>query len=519
MWRKIIAVMLSVALLSTGWLGLSGLPTLVALVPLLWLSASAEDSRKGWWSTFWWSLLTFVLWNVATVWWIWFATPVGPIAATIVSSTLSMIAFMTFHTVSKKVSKALSYCLLVSMWIALEYWYTMGSLSWPWLLLGNGFSNDIWAIQWYEYTGLFGGSLWVLLSNILAFEAWRLRSAGAVASAISVIIIPLALSAVIYSTYDEPSERTVDVALIQPNIHFGREDRPDDDAQRQNLLDLVGDVPSNVDYVVMPECAIPDYVYVDNIENSHFVDLLRSAMREQTDSAALISGVSTVKFYQAGNETATARQNRDGGHYDIFNSAIYIPAYGAAKLHHKAKLVVGTESVPFIWLFKSFDSLIIDLGGSLGQLGRGTRREVFKNDDATVGAAICYEALYGAYFGEFVQNGAEAMFVISNDCWWDNTPGYKHLFSMSAMRAVEHRRAIARSANTGISGFISSRGDQLEKMGWDERGIICGEVPLNDKITFYTKHGDYIARIAVFMAILSLLNYMVWRVRRRNHLV
>ena len=61
--------------------------------------------------------------NVSTIWWIWLATPVGPFAATIASSFLNMVAFMLFHTVSKKGPKALAYTLLVSGWTATEYWY------------------------------------------------------------------------------------------------------------------------------------------------------------------------------------------------------------------------------------------------------------------------------------------------------------------------------------------------------------------------------------------------------------
>ncbi len=516
--RKLLAVALSVVLLSLGWLSVSGLPLLVALVPLLWLSDGAEESRKGWWNTFWLALLCFVSWNIATVWWIWNATPVGPIAATIISSTLSMAAFMTFHSVSKKVSKVLSYTLLVSLWIALEYWYTMGSVSWPWLLLGNGFSSDIWAIQWYEYTGLFGGSLWVLLSNIAIFEAWKARSKKLYAVAAAVALVPLAISAIIFFTYQEPNQGEIKVSVVQPNIHFGREDHPNDREQALNLLALTQEAPADVDFVVMPECAIPDYVTIGNIERTKFLTDLRNRVAAKGSDASIVSGVSTIKYYAPGTQTYTARQ-RGNEFLDVFNSAIYLPQQGTPKLHHKAKLVVGTESIPFVWLFKSFDSLIIDLGGSLGQLGRGTERIVFDDPKAKVGTAICYEALYGAYYGEFVQNGAEVIFVISNDCWWDNTPGYRHLFSMSAIRAVEHRRAIARSANTGISGFISSRGDKLEMMGWDERGILTDSVPLNTKITLYTRYGDYIARISILVAILSLLNYMVFRVRRRNHLV
>ncbi|MFI3316733.1 MAG: apolipoprotein N-acyltransferase [Rikenellaceae bacterium] len=519
MWRKLIAVALSVALLSTGWLSLSGLPLLVALIPLLWISDSAEDSRKGWWGVFRLAALTFILWNVATVWWIWYATPAGPVAATIASSTLSMIAFMTFHTLSKRISKLLSYILLVSLWIALEYWYTSTpDFSWPWLLLGNGFSADIWAIQWYEYTGLFGGSLWVLLSNILIYEACKEPRAGKIIWAAAITLCPILISLAIYFTYQDPTQESIKVTVVQPNIHFGRDDHPDDRAQRKNLLDLAAQGPKDVDFIVMPECAIPGLVNVASTDRAAIVHDFKEVLDAHYTDAAIISGVSTVRYYPAGAQSPTARQ-RGNEYYDIFNSAIYISQEARPKLHHKSKLVIGTESIPFVAFFKMFDKLIIDLGGSLGQLGRGTERVVFDNGQVNVGAAICYEALYGAYYGEFVSNGAQAMFVISNDCWWDNTPGYRHLFAMSALRAVEHRRTIARSANTGISGFISQRGDTLETMEWDERGVLTGQVALNDKITFYTRHGDLVARIAVLMALLSILNYLVFRVRQKNHLV
>ncbi len=515
MWRKVVAILLSVIFLSVGWLGVSGLPLLVGLVPLLWISGEAEDSKRGWWSTFWWALLCFVLWNICTVWWIWNATPVGPIAATIVSSTLSMIAFMGFHTLSKRTSKTLSYTLLISLWITLEYWYTTTELSWPWLLLGNGFSSDIWAIQWYEYTGLFGGSLWVLLSNIAIFEAWQSKRRGSALVAASVALVPLAISAVIYFSYDDGGDNeSINVTVVQPNIHFGRDDRPSGEAQNRNILNLIAQGSEQSDFVLLPECSLADPLYHANLEASPIVRDLRETLSRSYTDAALIVGASTVKYYPEGSQTSTARESR-GRYYDIFNSAIFLREGAPSQMHHKAKLVVGTESIPFMWLFKSLDWLIIDLGGSLGQLGRGTQRVVFKDSAATVGTAICYEALYGAYYGEFVQGGAEAMFIISNDCWWDNTPGYRHLFSMSALRAVEHRRGIARSANTGISGFISARGDKQQSMEWDERGVLDGTVKLNSKITFYTRHGDYIARIALFMALLSILNYMVFRVRQR----
>ena len=116
-----------------------------------------------------------------------------------------------------------------------------------------------------------------------------------------------------------------------------------------------------------------------------------------------------------------------------------------------------------------------------------------------------------------VEPGEEA--IISNDGWWGDTPGYKHLFSISRLRAIEHRRAIARSANTGKSGFISARGEVGETLGWEERGILTTDVPLNSEMTFYTQYGDYLARIAEYVLLLSLLYFVAYRVKRRNHLV
>ena len=191
MGRRLAAVILSVLLLSGGWLGLSGFPLLAALVPLLWISRGYDASRRAWWGMFGWALLAFALWNAATVWWIWYATPVGPFAATLASSTLNMIAFMLFHTVSKRAPKALAYTVLVSAWIATEYWYTVGEFSWPWLLLGNGFSHEVWAVQWYEYTGIFGGTLWTLVANILLFEALVSRRTRRIVAAAAWIALPL----------------------------------------------------------------------------------------------------------------------------------------------------------------------------------------------------------------------------------------------------------------------------------------------------------------------------------------
>ncbi|MFI3303134.1 MAG: apolipoprotein N-acyltransferase [Rikenellaceae bacterium] len=516
-WRKMLLTLLSIILLSLGWLGSTGLTLLVALVPLLWISSEAEDNPRGWWSTFGWALLTFVGWNLSTIWWIGFSTPIGPVAATVASSFQSMLAFMIFHTISKRAPKALAYTALVSIWIALEYNYTVSEFSWPWLLLGNGFSNNVWAIQWYEFTGIFGGSLWVLISNILIFEAYRNRISSKVA--VTITLLPLIVSIIMFFTYnEEDSAEKVEITVIQPNVDCYKKFSGSMVEQEKNLLELLRTVPSTTDIILMPETAIPRYCSVESVPYVHLSLTMRDTLRCTAPNATILSGAKTMLSYIEGEQTKTARSAR-GRYYDSFNSAITLDVNLKSEIRHKTKLVIGVENTP-TWIFKVFNFFVIDLGGVVGQLGKGDAiPKAFTTPKTKVGGAICYEGLYGDFYGGFVRDGAEVMSIISNDGWWRDTPGHRHLYSFSSIRAIEHRRAIARSANTGTSGFINAKGVSIESLGWDQRGVITQQLSLNNKLTLYTRWGDYIARIAVFVAVLSLLYYLSYRVRKRLLLV
>ena len=519
MLRKFIAVISSVILLSAGWLGVGGFSLLVAFIPLLWLSENYDSSRRSWFAVMGWALLAFVLWNATTVWWIWEATWVGPIAATLASSMLNITAFMLFHTFSKRCSRVLSYTVLVAGWIATEYWYTVGEFSFPWLILGNGFCEVPWSVQWYEYTGVFGGSLWVLLSNIFIYEAWRRRRRPVIVAAAATVILPIAISLVIYFTYGRRlgERETIKVSVIQPNVDCYDKFSGTSAEQVRNLQQLLMEASADADFVVMPETAIPQHIYEDDIDRSDIVRGLSAILRARNSRATLVTGGSTWVSYPDTYRSATARYDDYVGSYiDIYNSALSIKPQGKTDIYHKGRLVIGAEKTPLPKLFELLSFLVIDLGGTVGQLGVGTEAKVFTSSEGVkVGPAICYEAMYGDWYGGFVRKGARAMLVISNDGWWGDTPGYKRLFAFCRLRAIEHRRAIARSANTGISGFIDERGCDGLKMGWDERGVLTADITLNDRITFYTRYGDYIGRIAQYVLLLSVMYFISLLFRKR----
>jgi len=143
---------------------------------------------------------------------------------------------------------------------------------------------------------------------------------------------------------------------------------------------------------------------------------------------------------------------------------------------------------------------LLDFGGTIATRGIQKNRTVFVNKKGIKTAPIvCYESIYGAFVTEYVRNGAQFLSILTNDAWWGKTQGHQQLFSYARLRAIENRRAIARSANTGISGFINTKGEILQTLAYEEQGALTGVVPLNSQLTFYSIYGDYLARLAIFL--------------------
>ena len=155
--------LLSSFLLFAAWpvLGFSFL-IFFAFIPLLWIEdkIAAQQIPRGAWIVFGYSYLLFFCWNVFTTWWIYNASAGGAVMAIVANALLMALVFTAFYKVKKRTNSG--YLSLICFWIAFEYLHLNWDLSWPWLTLGNVFSINYKWVQWYEYTGVLGGSLWVL---------------------------------------------------------------------------------------------------------------------------------------------------------------------------------------------------------------------------------------------------------------------------------------------------------------------------------------------------------------------
>src|SRR5690606_25092859 len=123
-----------------------------------------------------------------------------------------------------------------------------------------------------------------------------------------------------------------------------------------------------------------------------------------------------------------------------------------------------------------------------------------------IGAApvICYESIWGNYVADYIKKGAQFIAVITNDGWWGDTSGKDQHLQYAKLRAIENRRWVVRSANTGISGFINQRGDIVQKSSWWVPTALSQEINLNEDLTFYTKYSDLIVYLSFVTGLISI---------------
>ncbi|WP_347840470.1 apolipoprotein N-acyltransferase [uncultured Draconibacterium sp.] len=514
-------------LLSLPWLGFPGWMLFFAFVPLLYLENYFVKFKAGFPPVSFWGhvFLSAVIWNVLASWWMTKVSLAGVGAAMVFNTFLMACVWWLAHTIHRKFSALLGYIALISLWIAFEYLQFNWDIEWPCLQLGSILATNIQLIQWYEFTGTFGGTLWILLLNIFLFKFvlhYRLKSSSAkkyITLAVFLIFlgVPALLSVFMYHNYYE-EEDPVSVCIVQPNVdpYTEKFDWEAEQVKLNQFIRLAAEQTNGAtDFILAPETIFEHQTLwnIDEFSSNSFLLRLQLFLK-QYDKAEMVFGISSYKVYKEPREYTTTARTANGLVYDRFNTALQLNKAGETQFYHKSKLVAGVEKVPYQNLFSGLKNSFIDIGGTTGTLGRQNEAKNFiSKSGICVAPVICFESVFGAYVASYVQKGAQVIFVITNDGWWKNSRGYKLHLLFSQLRAVETRRSIARAANTGTSCFISQRGEVLQATNWWEEAVISGQINKNEKLTFYTLHGDFVARLAVFCSVLIMLLMFVRKFR------
>lgn len=495
----------------TGGLAFLGF---VAWVPILLVENSIRKGKLRSGKVFVHAYLSFLIYNIGTTFWIYFASPEGAYMAIILNSLFMALAFYAYHLARKHLSTKLGWVFLIVFWVGFEHAHYHWELSWPWLTLGNVFSLYPQVVQWYEITGVMGGSIWLLGVNYLIFSyllnQFQLSKGETKTNGKRLLIgiflalfIPSTFSLVRFFTYKEKIN-PVEVAVIQPNIDpYNDKFVRDPSEQINKMLGLASKISSNqTNFILFPETAISSSVEEGFLRQNESVSAFLNFAKDHPN-AHLLTGASTYAFFKKKNSIASKKINGSSDFIEFYNSSLSIEKDNT-DIVHKSKLVLGVEEIPFTEWFPFLEELSINNGGTSGTLGKEIEPQTMNSQYGLYAPIVCYESIYGEFISQQVQKGAELLFIITNDGWWRDTPGYKQHNSFASIRAIETRRSVARAANTGYSSFVNQRGEIIKQSSWWKVDAMKTTLNRNKDKTVYVLWGDFFYRILSALAVLLI---------------
>ena len=521
--NKYILVTLSVAggiLSGLAWSGwCSGLIMLIAFVPYFLIENHLFENNKKFSPNafFIYVLPGFVIFSIMAIGWMRVASITGAICVIMGLSFLMAFTIWLAHIVRIRAGNLAGIVSLITFWLGYEFITLNINIISPWLNLGNGLAKDIMFIQWYDVTGTAGGSLWILCCNLslssflVNLSAGKKRNCLSLMIWMTIIVLPSIVSLTRYYSIKTSGKKSSEVIIIQPNTDPYSEKFvvPFEDQLKRVIVLVRANATDKTDWIITPETTVDDPVNLDDLNKNKYIRMIKE-LAVQYPRASVVSGLVSYRIYPelTAAPTKSARQTDGSGtYYDHFNSAFKIDTGKTIEVYHKSKLVPGIEMQFANGPGRFISKILPYLGGTKWGYGTQEERVCFEHLSRLqkIAPIICYESVFGSFVTGYIKNGAEALFIITNDGWWKGTNGYKQHLSYASLRAIETRRPIARAANTGISCLIDIRGNRTGETEWWTQTVIKGEIIPETIITPYVKYGDYLLRISAFASVMILI--------------
>jgi apolipoprotein N-acyltransferase len=490
---------------------------------------------------------TMLVFNAIALYWIagWssndFFLKAGGIATVIVHPLFFLIPIFTTYFVQRNFNIKTALFLFPLIWTGFEYSHNLGQLAYPWIELGNTETYNLNRIQYAEYFGVHGITFVICVISVIIYfliynislKKWRLSSAKAIIS-YSVLLI-LIIGPNIYSYYylknsahtskyfeTTDSTKIIKTAVIQANVDpFDKWKLSRKDDVIDLSISLLNEaVNSSPDLLVLHETAVPYYFFYD----PDFNDTQRFLDFVNRNKKYLVMGIPYMEQYPDSNTAPPDSRimSISRTRYKQYNAAILLEPDKTRQefqIHKKSELVPFSENVPYGKQLPFLGKLIKwevgigswDYGDGLLILNMNNPSEKIRTKFSIL---ICFESVFSDYVRGGVKNGAEFLTIITNDGWFGKTSGPLQHERFAVLRAIENRKWVVRSAQTGISCFIDPLGNVYDEMPYETRGIKTRNIITNTEITFYAQHGDVIGEIGYYsMGIMLVVCLIVYSIK------
>jgi apolipoprotein N-acyltransferase len=485
----------------------------IAWVPLFALEQKVRDHPNPY-LLFNYALAGFLLWNILGTWWVSRAHLVGAILIMVANSLIQALVFWG----ASRVRVTLRVPLLVPfllLWMGYEHFHLSWDLAWPWLNLGNALATAPKLIQWYAFTGVRGGTLWIIVINFAVWKAlelyWKKKPGAIVPAALILLLffVPGLISRQLFQNIEDGGE-TVSFALIQPNLDpYTEKFIPERQARHLETFFKTADAlcDDRTQYLLGPETLIVEQIdEEDPLSSPYYRQLLD--FQKKYPKLNILLGVHSYRKLEAKDRPPGSRFNPEKNfYYEAFNTALFLAPGAPPQFYHKTRLVPLFERMPFVQYLGFLGKYALELGGYIGTYSPRQASRIFQLPGSSIRILpiVCFESVFGPYCSKNLPSEKGFICMITNDGWWKNTPGYQHHFNFSPVRAIECRRDMIRVANTGISALIDAKGMVITRTPWWKKATLKGRIHLRKGRTFFADHGDYIGRISLLSGLLLLL--------------
>ena len=422
--------------------------------------------------------------------------------------------YLVFGFIYRLICKRIGFWIILgapALWVTLEYVRcNISFLSWPWNLVGHSQYRYLPIIQIADITGVYGISFLIVMVNQLLSEVLDIfierRGPSALSNPqtaktkfvahISAVVLALGVT-LVYGWYKlslPESENRLRVALVQANV-LTWDNMPvvDQEKHLQAYEGLTREVAvSRPDLIVWPSSSLPAPIRYSRLVN---FNVRRLAI--ETKSYLLVGGAGMDKF----------GPSKDG-FLPFSNTEFLIAPNGRIVAeYNKIRLLPFNEYLPLQGII-TWPEWITSLKKSFVA---GEEYTLFEVSGEKFGTPICWENMFPDLFSRFVKEGAHFMVSVTNEGFFKQTAAPYQSLAMNAFRAVENRVAVVRSAATGISAFINSNGEIVERVQNSDgkdlfvSGILIRDIPVSKSKSFYTIYGDIFAYFAIIFAVLMIV--------------
>jgi len=474
----------------------------IAFVPLF--MAIQHENLKN---TFWLGWIAGVISGLGTLYWVTITmilygglSPVLSVAALLVLVVYLALYTGTFTLLIQFLLRYTGIPIVLTapvIWVGLEYLRSFFIIGFPWNSLGYSQFLTPYVTQIADITGVYGVSFFIILVNAALYTILLTNMSSLLKRKIAILtlccvglclgygIVRLPFSDV------EPSSENVRVAVVQGNIDQGIKW---DQKYRQQILDKYirlskETLDESPEMIVWPETAVPFVFKYDPLHKQQLVTFV-----QEVGTFLLFGGIDILP-------------DPSSNSYNSLNSTFLLSPEGELLgQYDKIHLVPFGEYVPFEDILFFVDRIT----SAIGKVKAGETYQVMHFEDIPFSTVICFEVIFPNLVRKFVDKGARFLLTITNDAWFGkSSASYQH-FAMVTFRAIENRIAIARAANTGISGFIDPYGRIIEQSEIFIDKSLVQDIPLRNTTTFYTRHGDVFARLS-FILSFFLIGYGMLR--------